>query len=153
MANSTTTKPLTPDATAATEAVSAEAESAAHTPAAAPPAVTGVLSERLENVPERLLDLPSVLDDFVKANFVSQRQAEDILIAPRTTKELLQHPMEIIAAREYENRNDPGKIFDLETMTLCPHRPAENQCQHGHRSHVVCVRATPSHPCAGSFRR
>ncbi len=104
------------------------APSAAHGPAAASdqhPAAAlhttpepGVLSERLITEPERLLDLPTVLDDFVQAGFVSQRQAEDVLIAPRTKKELLQHAMEIIAAREYENRNDPGKTFDLETMTL-----------------------------------
>ena len=104
------------------------APSAAHGPAAASdqhPAAAlhttpepGVLSERLTTEPERLLDLPTVLDDFVQAGFVSQRQAEDVLIAPRTKKELLQHAMEIIAAREYENRNDPGKTFDLETMTL-----------------------------------
>jgi general secretion pathway protein E len=40
-----------------------------------------------------------------------------VLIAPRTKKELTQHPMEIIAAREYENRHSPGHLFDLEVMT------------------------------------
>jgi general secretion pathway protein E len=118
VANSTTTTPLSDNAPAAPEDGSTDANSVAHSPAAAPHAAPSVLSERLESAPERLLDLPSVLDDFVKANFIGQRQAEDILIATRTTKELLQHPMEIIAAREYENRNEPGKIFDLETMTL-----------------------------------
>ena len=46
---------------------------------------------------------------------------DDVLIAPRTKKELGQHPLEIIAAREFENRNRPGTLLDLETMTewLC----------------------------------
>ena len=70
---------------------------------------------------ERLIDLPSFLDDMVDAGYISQRQAEDILIAPRTKRELSQHPMEIVASREYENRLNPGHPLDLETMTqwLC----------------------------------
>ncbi len=74
-------------------------------------------AERLASEQERLLDLPSLLDEFVNEGYISQRQAEDILIAPRTKKELTQHPMEIIAAREYENRNNPGQPFGLEVMT------------------------------------
>ncbi len=74
-------------------------------------------AERLAAEQERLLDLPTLLDDFVREGFISQRQAEDVLIAPRTKKELTQHPMEIIAAREYENRTKPGNTFDLECMT------------------------------------
>ncbi|TDJ23480.1 MAG: type II/IV secretion system protein [Gammaproteobacteria bacterium] len=67
------------------------------------------------------MDLPVVLDDLVEEGFISQRQAEDILIAPRTKKELVQHPFEVVASREYENRNNPGHTLDLETMTqwLC----------------------------------
>jgi len=74
-------------------------------------------AERLATEQERLLDLPTLLDDFVKEGFISQRQAEDVLIAPRTKKELTQHPMEIIADRDYENRHNPGHKFDLEVMT------------------------------------
>ncbi|MFB3106043.1 MAG: GspE/PulE family protein, partial [Pseudomonadales bacterium] len=67
------------------------------------------------------MDLPVVLDHLVEDGFISQRQAEDILIAPRTKKELMQHPFEVVASREYENRNNPGHTLDLETMTqwLC----------------------------------
>ncbi len=67
------------------------------------------------------MDLPVVLDHLVDDGFISQRQAEDILIAPRTKKELMQHPFEVVASREYENRNNPGHTLDLETMTqwLC----------------------------------
>ena len=67
---------------------------------------------------ELLLDLPILLEALVEDGFISQRQAEDVLIAPRTKKELSMHPLEIVAAKEYENRNASGKTFDLETMTI-----------------------------------
>ena len=76
------------------------------------------LSDRLPGFSEQLIDLPVLLDQLVQQGFVSQRQAEDILIAPRTKKELTQHPMEIVAEREFENRNKPGHNLDLETLTL-----------------------------------
>ncbi len=70
---------------------------------------------------ETLLDLPAVLDELVNAGYIGQRQAEDILIAPRTKRELNLHPLEIVADREYENRLQPGAKLDLETLTtwLC----------------------------------
>ena len=67
---------------------------------------------------EQLLDLPLTLEKVVNAGFISQRQAEDILIAPRTKKELGMHALEIVASREYENRLNPGHTLDLETLTL-----------------------------------
>lgn len=70
-----------------------------------------------ETAQEVLLDLRVVLDKIVTAGFISQRQAQDMLIAPRTKKELNMHPLEIVAARTYENRLEPGHTFDLETMT------------------------------------
>ena len=66
---------------------------------------------------EILLDLPLVLERIVAAGFISQRQAEDILIAPRTKKELNMHALEIVASREYENRLEEGRTLDLETLT------------------------------------
>ena len=98
---------LTASPSVAGSSGAAHAPASSHPPASGhPPAAAlhttaepGVLSERLISEPERLLDLPTVLDEFVKAGFVSQRQAEDVLIAPRTKKELLQHAMEIVAAR------------------------------------------------------
>jgi general secretion pathway protein E len=78
----------------------------------------GRLSERLSFATEQLLDLHTLLEELVKEGFISQRQAEDILIAPRTKKELSQHPMEIVADRAFENRHAPGRELDLETMTL-----------------------------------
>ncbi|MGE0624983.1 MAG: GspE/PulE family protein [Pseudomonadales bacterium] len=59
-----------------------------------------------------------MLEELVKEGFISQRQAEDILIAPRTKKELSQHPLEIVADRGFENRKTPGRELDLDTMTL-----------------------------------
>jgi len=76
------------------------------------------LADRLTFTSEHLLDLPSMLEELVKEGFISQRQAEDILIAPRTKKELSQHPLEIVADRGFENRKTPGRELDLETMTL-----------------------------------
>ncbi len=78
---------------------------------------SSMLSERLTFQSEQLIDLPTLLDDLVKEGFIGQRQAEDILIAPRTKKELSQHPMEIVADRGYENRRKPGRELDLETLT------------------------------------
>ncbi|MBX3707971.1 MAG: Flp pilus assembly complex ATPase component TadA [Pseudomonadales bacterium] len=67
---------------------------------------------------ERLLDLPGVLDDLVREGLVARRQAEDILIAPRTKREIGQHPLEIVASREFEDPRQPGRKLDLESLTL-----------------------------------
>jgi hypothetical protein len=70
---------------------------------------------------ERLLDLRSVLDDLVRAKRVSQREAEDLLIAPRTQRQLHMHPLEYIAEQEFDDLTRPGKKLDLEVLThwLC----------------------------------
>ena len=70
---------------------------------------------------ELLLDLPIVLEALVEDGYIGQRQAEDVLIAPRTKRELNMHPLEIVAAREFENRRHATKNVDLETLThwLC----------------------------------
>ncbi|MCH1549869.1 MAG: Flp pilus assembly complex ATPase component TadA [Pseudomonadales bacterium] len=65
---------------------------------------------------ELLLDLPVLLEALVEDQLVSQRQAEDILIAPRTTRELSMHPLEIIAAREFESPIASAKTVDLEFL-------------------------------------
>jgi general secretion pathway protein E len=82
-------------------------------------AIESPLKERI--TPERLLDLRSVLDDLVRAKIVTQRDAEDILIAPRTSKQLHMHPLEIIAERELDDPRRPGKKLDLDELThwLC----------------------------------
>ncbi len=67
---------------------------------------------------ERLLDLPGVLDELVRAGMIGQRDAEDILIAPRTVRQLQMHPLEIVAERELDDPKRAGKKLDLETLTL-----------------------------------
>ena len=66
---------------------------------------------------ELLLDLPVVLEALVEDAFLSQRQAEDILIAPRTKKELGMHPLEVVAGKELEPRS-PDHPLDLESLTI-----------------------------------
>ena len=82
-------------------------------------AIDTPLKERITS--ERLLDLRSVLDDLVRAGIVSQREAEDILIAPRSAKQLHMHPLEIIAERDLDDPARPGHKLDLERLThwLC----------------------------------
>ena len=88
-------------------------------------AIESPLKERI--TPERLLDLRGVLDDLMRAKVVSQRDAEDILIAPRTAKQMHMHPLEIIAERELDDPRRPGKKLDLDELThwLCEvsHQP------------------------------
>jgi len=67
--------------------------------------------------PERLIDLPTALEELVTEGLITQRQAEDVLISPRTKKELSQHPLEIIAARDYELANKPGHKLTLDLLT------------------------------------
>ena len=69
------------------------------------------------NASEKLLDLRSLATEFVEAGYITQRQAEDVVIAPRTSKEQGQHPMEILASREFENLQKLSSPFDLEVMT------------------------------------
>ncbi len=115
-------------ATEGTTETSAADASASAGPVAAPAAAAtpeveltkrrGFGGNIFDNTTEQLLDLPILLEALVEDGFIGQRQAEDILIAPRTKKELNMHPLEIIAGKELENRNDAGKLLDLETMTL-----------------------------------
>ncbi len=87
----------------------------AQPPAAAP---VGAGPARFGVGGEQLLDLPTLVREFVAAGYITQRQGEDVLIAPRTSREQNQHPMEIIAARDYDNLQRPGTPFDLEVMSL-----------------------------------
>jgi general secretion pathway protein E len=82
-------------------------------------AIESPLKERI--TPERLLDLRGVLDDLVRSKIVTQRDAEDMLMAPRTAKQLHMHPLEIVADRELDDPRRPGKKLDLDELThwLC----------------------------------
>ena len=75
------------------------------------------VAELAQDSSERLLDLPLVLEELVEEGVMTQRQAEDILIAPRSKKELNMHPFEIVASREYDLVDEPGKKLDLDFLT------------------------------------
>ena len=83
-----------------------------------PAGADGADHERDIRLGERLLDLPGVLDDLVRDALVTRRQAEDILIAPRTKRELSQHPLEVVANREFDDPANAGRKLDLEALTL-----------------------------------
>ena len=86
-------------------------------------AVDTDLQDKLEEErpPERLIELRDALDDLVKEGVLSQRDAEDLLIQPRTKKQLAMHPLEIIAEREMDDLSRPGQKVDLDWLTqrLC----------------------------------
>jgi general secretion pathway protein E len=90
--------------------------------AADPEPREGVVAERsTERWRERLLDLRTVLDELVRGGYLSQRDAEDILIAPRNAKQARLHPFQLIAERELDDPRRPGKKLDLDELTtwLC----------------------------------
>lgn len=70
---------------------------------------------------ERLLDLKTVLDDLVADRLISQRQAEDIFVKPRSQQELALHPLEVVAKQGYDHALKEGRKLDLDTLThwLC----------------------------------
>jgi len=71
------------------------------------------------NVPsDRLLDLRTVLDDLVRDGMLSQKDAEDLLIQPRTKKQLQMHPLEVVAEIDFDDLSAPGKKLELERLTL-----------------------------------
>ena len=74
-----------------------------------------------ERPPERILDLHSVFDELVKDGLLTQRQAEDVLIAPRTKKELVMHPLEVVDYHELDRADQPGNRLTLDVLTawLC----------------------------------
>ena len=98
---------------------------------------------------EQLLDLPILLEALVEEEFISQRQAEDVLIAPRTKKELSMHPLEIIAAKEYENRTLPGKTLDLETMTIWLSQRARQEYVRTYHREIFHIKRHDTHAQEG----
>ena len=94
-----------------------------HAPAREPkdPSASRFADRLGDKLNERLLDLPTVLDELVRAGFVGQRDAEDLLIAPRTGKQLQMHPFELIAERELDDLKSPNRKIELEALTqwLC----------------------------------
>jgi general secretion pathway protein E len=91
-------------------------------PAGMAPAATGsslaAEVQRFAAASERILDLMGVLDDLARDGLVGRRQAEDILIAPRSKREIGQHPLEIVASREFDDPRQAGRKLDLEALTV-----------------------------------
>jgi general secretion pathway protein E len=67
---------------------------------------------------ERALDLRAVLDALVRGGRVRQRDAQDLLVTPRSQRELQLHPLEVIAVRALDDQARPGRALDLDTLTL-----------------------------------
>jgi general secretion pathway protein E len=66
---------------------------------------------------ERMLDLRAVLDELVRESRIRQRDAEDLLISPRSKKQLQMHPLELIAEQGLDDELRPGRTLDLEALT------------------------------------
>jgi general secretion pathway protein E len=81
------------------------------------PVSTGARPFGAAGTEETLLELPRVLDELVRQDFLTKRQAEDTLIAPRGKREQGVNPLEIVAEREFDNHRAPGTKLDLEALT------------------------------------
>ena len=66
-----------------------------------------------ERPDDRLLDLATVLEDLIEDGLVRREDAENLLGAPRSKKQLNMHPLELVAAQELENRVEPGTELEL----------------------------------------
>ena len=66
---------------------------------------------------DRWLDLNEVLRDLVAQGYLDQDNAEYALTLRRTAQNLQTHPLEFIAAQQFDNLRRPGKKLDLETLT------------------------------------
>ena len=121
-------------------------------------AIESPFKERI--TPERFLDLRGVLDDLMRSKIVTQRDAEDILIAPRTAKQMHMHPLEIIAERELDDPRRPGEAREFRVRECVErrvraqergdlvHRPSRRRPR---RSPQVCASAASiSARCSGS---
>ncbi len=75
----------------------------------------------LEVPEDRILDLPGVLDELVRDGYLSRDNAENLLVTPRTKKQLAMHPLEVIAEQRFENLKAPGRDLDADALThwLC----------------------------------
>ncbi|MEB0077412.1 GspE/PulE family protein [Pseudomonas sp. CCI3.2] len=66
---------------------------------------------------DRPLDLNDLLRDLVAQGFTDQNCAEDAVKLRRTAMNLQLHPLEFLAAQQFDNLQRPGKKLDLETLT------------------------------------
>ncbi len=67
--------------------------------------------------PERLLDLPGLLRDLVAEGYLDQRDANQLHGQSRTREQALMHPLAYIASQQLENKKQPGRTLDADTLT------------------------------------
>jgi general secretion pathway protein E len=66
---------------------------------------------------DRPLDLNDLLRDLVAQGFIDQDCVEDAVKLRRTSVNFQLHPLEFLAAQQFDNLQRPGKKLDLETLT------------------------------------
>ncbi|MDB6049292.1 MAG: epsE [Pseudomonas sp.] len=66
---------------------------------------------------DRPLDLNDLLRDLVAQGFIDQSSAEDAVKLRRTAVNFQLHPLDFLAAQQFDNLLRPGKKLDLETLT------------------------------------
>ncbi|WP_397450913.1 GspE/PulE family protein [Pseudomonas sp. NA-150] len=67
---------------------------------------------------DRPLDLNDLLRDLVAQGLIDRDCAEDAVKLRRTALNLQMHPLEFLAAQQFDDLLRPGKKLDLETLTL-----------------------------------
>ena len=70
------------------------------------------------NKPDITLNVRSVINDLVADGRLSLNDAEAISMKSRAKHQLTWHPLELIAEEEPLDQKNPGKLLDLETLTL-----------------------------------
>ena len=68
--------------------------------------------------PDIALNLRSLVDDLVKDGRMSAPAAEQLSMKTRAPNQLDWHPLELIAEEQVSDLMNPGKLLDLETLTL-----------------------------------
>jgi general secretion pathway protein E len=66
---------------------------------------------------DRPLDLNDLLRDLVAQGFIDQDCVDDAVTLRRTSVNFQLHPLEFLAAQQFDNLQRPGKKLDLETLT------------------------------------
>ncbi|MGV8916700.1 MAG: GspE/PulE family protein [Pseudomonas sp.] len=67
---------------------------------------------------DRPLDLNDLLRDLVTQGYIDQQCVEDAVKLRRTSLNLQMHPLEFLAAQQFDDLMRPGKKLDLETLTI-----------------------------------
>ena len=75
------------------------------------------MSANLSFTQDHLLDLGEILLELVNQSRLSQDTAEHVLAIRRSAVNNQQHPLEFLAAQKLDDRANPGRKLDLETLT------------------------------------